>query len=446
MKLIGRTGDVIGRDAVIGEQLRIGTAADNEFRLAAAGVSRHHARVVRQSAEEYWLEDSGSTNGTFVNGLRIARERLRHLDVVTLGRYVDLIAVASEQAAAPPVETVHDAWLEALDGNTVGARIDVPPGEVTLGRTAPSNILIDSPLVSHLHARLERTPDRVVISDLGSSNGTFVNGHALQEPVELTDGDTVSIAGSRYFRVHIDGAAPGAHPRTAAVRSDVFASEWKTRLVWSADELVELEADRQRILAAVRKDAALAAVAHKAEAPKPAPAPSTAKPEPPKPAAPKPAVAKPPVAKPPLVKPEVPTPVPPAPPPAKAAPKPEAPKPEAKPEAPKPAAPPPARGAAPAGAIQFAKLVGATATFKLGPGRHEVGRSDSIALTLFSRQVSRVHAALVVSASEVRVEDLRSANGTLVNGVKLPIGGSAPLKHGDRVAFGDVEFTVELVS
>jgi len=432
MKLIGRTGDVIGRDAVIGEQLRIGTAADNEFRLAATGVSRHHARVVRQNADEYWLEDSGSTNGTFVNGLRIARERLRHLDVVTLGRYVDLIAVASEQAAAPPVETVHDAWLEALDGNTVGARIDVPPGEVTLGRTAPSNILIDSPLVSHLHARLERTPDRVVISDLGSSNGTFVNGHALQEAVELADGDTLSIAGSRYFRVHIDGAAAGPHPRTAAVRSDVFASEWKTRLVWSADELVELEADRQRILAAVRKDAALAAVAHKAEAPKPEPAPAPAKPEPPKPAAPKPAVAKPTVAKP-----EAPKPVPPAP---------QAAKPVPKPEAPKPAAPPPARSAAPAGAIQFAKLVGATATFKLGPGRHEVGRSDSIALTLFSRQVSRVHAALVVSASEVRVEDLRSANGTLVNGVKLPIGGSAPLKHGDRVAFGDVEFTVELLS
>ena len=69
-----------GRDAPIGESLRIGAAADNDFRVEVTGISRHHARIVRDGAD-FWLEDSGSTNGTFVNGLRVARERLRHLDV-----------------------------------------------------------------------------------------------------------------------------------------------------------------------------------------------------------------------------------------------------------------------------------------------------------------------------------------------------------------------------
>ena len=46
-------------------------------------------------------------------------------------------------------------------------------------------------MVSHLHARLERTPDHLVVSDLASSNGTFVNGTLVREPVELVDGDTL---------------------------------------------------------------------------------------------------------------------------------------------------------------------------------------------------------------------------------------------------------------
>ncbi len=65
-------------------------------------------------------------------------------------------------------------------------------------------------------------------------------------------------------------------------------------------------------------------------------------------------------------------------------------------------------------------------------------------MTLLSRQVSRVHAAIIVTTAEVQIEDAKSANGTSINGVKLPIGGSAPVTTGDKVAFGDMEFTVEV--
>lgn len=410
MKLIGRTGAVAGRDAVVGESLRIGAAADNDFRVEITGISRHHARIVHEGAD-YWLEDSGSTNGTFVNGLRVARERLRHLDVVTLGRGVDLIAVASSEPATIIHQAVHNAWLEPIDVQS-GSRIDIPLGEVTLGRSAPSNVLLDSPLVSHLHARLERTQDHLVLSDLGSSNGTFVNGRLIKEPVELADGDTLSIAGSRQFRVCIEGdTLRERSPMPDSARTPVFDSEWKTRLVWSADELVELEAERQRILAVWKKEQALAAAAP----------PQAAKPKPDRPAAAEP-------------------------------------RPDHKP-APQPRQPPaispkpqgavvdPAAAPAPAKApIRFVKLSGTSGSFKLGPGRHDVGRADSIAITLLSPQVSRVHAAIIVAATEAHVEDAKSANGTLINGVRVPTGGTAPIKTGDRLAFGNVEFTVELVS
>jgi len=55
-----------------------------------------------------------------------------------------------------------------------------------------------------------------------------------------------------------------------------------------------------------------------------------------------------------------------------------------------------------------------------------------------------MHAAIIVTTTEVRVEDAKSANGTLVNGTRLPIGGTSQIKSGDRVAFGNVEFTVEV--
>ena len=505
LKVIGRTGRVAGHDMVVSAAMRIGAAADNDFRIGLAGVSRHHARIVKEG-DAYWLEDAGSTNGTFLNGQRVsARERLRHLDVITLGRDVDLITVATDGAPSTiaPTRAIEDAWLEPLEAQAGGPRVDIPLGELTLGRVAPSNVLLDSPLVSQLHARVERTADHVVVSDLGSVNGTFVNGRSIKEPVDLADGDALVIAGSRHFRVHIAGNVEkrAQSQEVVSAQTAIFDSGWKTRLVWSADELAELEAERKRILASVRKEppqaAAAPAVAKPAPvaakpaapapkpAPKPPPAPpAVAKPAPPAVPKPEPAVetkpASPAAAKPaPPVEPKPPASeplAPPAPVVTKPAPPPkpveaEAPPVPTKPPAPAPApaeakAPAPAPAAAPRAAatvpkpplpspdavtvlstpsIRAVRLSGPKGTFQLDPGRHVVGRAEGVGMPILDPQVSRAHAAITVAPLDVRVEDTGSANGTTVNGVKVVTGGVS-LKHGDRLAFGKVEFTVELLS
>jgi pSer/pThr/pTyr-binding forkhead associated (FHA) protein len=208
IKLLGRTGHVAGRDVCVTDHLSIGASEDSDFRLVLRGVSRNHARIMRDGSS-YWLEDAGSTNGTYLNGQRISRERLQHLDVITLGRDMDLITVFADDptAGTMPARAVTDASLEWVDGADAGARLDIPLGELTLGRLAPSNVLIDSPVVSQLHARIQRTADHVSIQDLESSNGTFVNSHRITTATVLRDGDTVSVAGSRQFRVHIAGDA-----------------------------------------------------------------------------------------------------------------------------------------------------------------------------------------------------------------------------------------------
>ncbi|MCA9930833.1 MAG: FHA domain-containing protein, partial [Anaerolineales bacterium] len=56
-----------------GQQMNIGRSADNEIVINDAEVSRRHARILHRqdmSGSQFLLEDLGSTNGTFVNGLR----------------------------------------------------------------------------------------------------------------------------------------------------------------------------------------------------------------------------------------------------------------------------------------------------------------------------------------------------------------------------------------
>jgi hypothetical protein len=76
-----------GRKHGLRNRLTLGRADDNDVRLSARGVSRHHALLVW--AEGRWcIEDRGSVNGTFVNGTRVpfgSPHPLRHGDRIRLG-------------------------------------------------------------------------------------------------------------------------------------------------------------------------------------------------------------------------------------------------------------------------------------------------------------------------------------------------------------------------
>lgn len=67
-------------------------------------------------------------------------------------------------------------------------------GEVTIiGRAVESDVVITSRRVSREHARVQRQGRRMMLTDLGSSNGTFLNKERVLAPVELRDGDALSI-------------------------------------------------------------------------------------------------------------------------------------------------------------------------------------------------------------------------------------------------------------
>ena len=91
---------------------------------------------------------------------------------------------------------VNAGALVALKNGSLaeGDRYDLDAQPVTLGRGAPNDIrLDDDEFASARHARIEPRRDGVWVEDIGSTNGTFVNGTRLDRPQRLTPGDVVRI-------------------------------------------------------------------------------------------------------------------------------------------------------------------------------------------------------------------------------------------------------------
>ncbi len=63
----------------------------------------------------------------------------------------------------------------------------------TIGRAAGCEVTLDDTYASQLHARLEQTPDGLVIEDLGSTNGTYHNRQRLTAPALVRPGDLIQI-------------------------------------------------------------------------------------------------------------------------------------------------------------------------------------------------------------------------------------------------------------
>ena len=69
----------------------------------------------------------------------------------------------------------------------------IPPGSInTIGRSAGAQLIVEAPLVSRLHCQLTATADALQVKDLGSTNGTFVNGKRIKT-AELREGDRLSV-------------------------------------------------------------------------------------------------------------------------------------------------------------------------------------------------------------------------------------------------------------
>src|SRR5829696_8215445 len=222
-QLRGTEGEERGKALKVDADLHIGRAApDAEGRLGDDPLPpRRHPRRSRNDTVHAAIMDFSLANGTFVNEERIEAARTLALgDLVRVGQTVLQVTEASGGQPEPTrLEAAPDLGLAAesgdqllvTDGRVKGRRLTLGD-EIMVGRAmGEEGRLGDDPNLSRRHARLARGPDgRLTIEDLGSANGTFVNGARVSGPQRLAPGDSIRV-GTTTLEV-VDSTGAGKQP------------------------------------------------------------------------------------------------------------------------------------------------------------------------------------------------------------------------------------------
>jgi pSer/pThr/pTyr-binding forkhead associated (FHA) protein len=197
-------------------ELTIGRDQDRQLVLPSASVSRRHARIVVQEGRPCII-DEGSANGVLINGVRISGPTAigpsTRIDVAEFRISIESLSQAGPMpqplggAPVPRPQGSSGLRLIAEGGPYDGREFNLPPGGLKVGRATDNELVLDDPSLSRHHAQINRPGGgKLEVEDLGSSNGTFVNGRRIgKSPV--APGDTVRF-GDLSFR--LEGGEPGS--------------------------------------------------------------------------------------------------------------------------------------------------------------------------------------------------------------------------------------------
>ena len=101
---------------------------------------------------------------------------------------------------------------------------------IVLGRESTCDVIISDRQISRFHARLTPTSEGVILEDLGSKNGTHLNGNLISAPVVLQDGDLVSVAMAQQFMFIVSDATTPLLESSA--QHGRLMMDLKSRRVW----------------------------------------------------------------------------------------------------------------------------------------------------------------------------------------------------------------------
>jgi pSer/pThr/pTyr-binding forkhead associated (FHA) protein len=200
---LDKDGREVARAELAAGELTVGRDQDRQLQLASASVSRRHAKMVANGTQLLVVDD-GSANGILVNGSRIsgptpvdprARIEIAEFRIVVESLVPEATPSVTPFSSGTAVESVR----LVAQGGPYDARVFPVIGEVMVGRAAENQLVLDDPSLSRKHARLRGIGRRLEIEDLGSSNGTFVNGRKVGRAAALP-GDSVRF-GELSFRV-----------------------------------------------------------------------------------------------------------------------------------------------------------------------------------------------------------------------------------------------------
>jgi ABC transport system ATP-binding/permease protein len=211
----------------------IGRAPDADICITEEFVSGHQAKLVKEGDTYRYLQ-LGKTNPTFLHGKPIESHLLQDGDILFIGPEKGPRVSLQFEGAKGSVS------LATLDGQS-SIRGPSPEGgrflgtatldkKVIIGRDPKNALVLESMHISRQHAFVEPQHERHLLRDLGSTNGTYVNGERVTER-RLQEGDVIRIG---HFKLIYQGNELRGYDEERAVRLDA------KRIVKQADDTVLL--------------------------------------------------------------------------------------------------------------------------------------------------------------------------------------------------------------
>ena len=166
--------------------LIVGKGSEANVKLENDRISRNHLQLVYNSEGSLHVTDLGSTNGTFLNGFKLDAGKdklLKPKDKLQLAG-VNGILIIVERAKNETVSTNQTDIFDKLKSKK----------QVTIGRNSDCDIILESETVSRYHATIRDLGHGIYsIKDLGSRNGTFINGRKAKGIVKISLSDKIYI-------------------------------------------------------------------------------------------------------------------------------------------------------------------------------------------------------------------------------------------------------------
>ncbi|WP_426416304.1 FHA domain-containing protein [Aestuariirhabdus sp. LZHN29] len=181
LKLVRKNNQGIAR-WLVDEKMRIGSAQENDFVLVDESVADTHAEL-RVKGEEVALVRVTPQAILSVNGRDVKKAVLiKAGDLICIGT-LELELVDPKDGFVPKVKPKEPGaqWsIKAMDASLPDKTFAIS-NVMVIGRSSDCQISISSSHLSRRHAELSEVDGRLLVKDMGSSNGTYVNGRRITE-------------------------------------------------------------------------------------------------------------------------------------------------------------------------------------------------------------------------------------------------------------------------
>ena len=255
MKLLFLNGEHEPIELMDGSVL-VGSAPDCTVMLAAPGIAARHCEL-RTQGEQTLVAALDAQAATVLNGKQIAGEAPIKPGDLLLFAKVGCRVVATEKVAAVPLPVRKPMPSGGDDDGRTRVRMALPKyilrgvsgptfgktyamvGTLVVGRGSDCGVCIPTDEISRQHAKLQVVPDGVMVEDMGSANGTFVNNQRVHAGTLLKPGDELRMDTIRFLLMSPGMDAPAA--ATARAETPAPAVEEKSgSLLWIVAGLVVL--------------------------------------------------------------------------------------------------------------------------------------------------------------------------------------------------------------